>query len=116
MATLLSAPLPTEDKAASVRVANATMKFRRHGASLTDREDAVRDLVSVLEWLRPQLKVALLKEDEQDLFNIANNFGIRHMNQRQKIGYDKAIWLSWMFYHYFNTINALLHIRKRQSV
>jgi hypothetical protein len=51
-------------------------------------------LADVLEWLRPQIKMALLKEDEQDLFNIANNFGIRHMNQNQKLHYDKAVWLS----------------------
>lgn len=115
MQTLLSAPLPTGDRTASQKVADATMKFRRHGSSIADRQDAVRDLADVLEWLRPQIKTILLKEDEQELFNIANNFGIRHMNQRQKLQYDRAVWLSWMFYHYLNTINAFLHILKRQG-
>jgi hypothetical protein len=115
MKTLVSAILPTSDRTTTQKVTDATMKFRRHGSSLTDRQDAVRDLVDVLEWLRPQLKVALMKEDEQELFNIANNFGIRHLNQKQKLQYDKAVWLSWMFYHYLNTINAFLHILKRQA-
>lgn len=115
MSTLLAAPIPTSDPTTTQKVADATMKFRRHGSSLSDRQGAVRDLVDVLEWLRPQLKVTLLREDEQDLFNIANNFGIRHMNQKQKTQYDKAVWLSWMFYHYLNTINAFLHIIKRQA-
>ena len=49
------------------------------------------------------------------LFNIANNFGIRHLNQKQKLQYDKAVWLSWIFYHYLNTIAAFLHIIDRQQ-
>lgn len=116
MQTLISAPLPTGDPTTTQKVADATMKFRRHGSGLVDRQDAVRDLADVLEWLRPQIKNALLRDDEQELFKIANNFGIRHMNQQQKLQYDKAVWLSWMFYHYLNTINACLHILKKQGV
>ena len=115
MQTLIAASLPTTDRTTSQKVADATMKFRRHGSSATDRQDAVRDLADVLEWLRPQIKTALMKEDEQELFKIANQFGIRHMNQNQKLEYDKAVWLSWIFYHYLNTINACLHIIKRQG-
>ncbi|WCP72195.1 hypothetical protein [Sphingomonas hankookensis] len=115
MKTLVNAPLPTNDKTTQDKVADALMKYRRHGASISDRRDAVRDLADVLEWLRPSIKEALLKEDEQELFKIANNFGIRHMNQNQKLQYDQAVWLSWMFYHYLNTIYAFLHIIKRQS-
>lgn len=115
MSNLLSADLPTRDPTTRDKVALATMKFRRHGSSLADRQAAVRDLADVLEWLRPQLKTTLLKEDEGDLFNIANNFGIRHLNSKQKLKYDQAVWLSWMFYHYLNTINAVLHMIKRQE-
>jgi hypothetical protein len=115
MTTLLAAKPPTEDQTVQTKVADATSRFRRHGSTYKEREIAVRDLADVLEWLRPQIKTALLREDEQDLFNIANNFGIRHLNQNQKLRYDKAVWLSWMFYHYLNTINAALHIIKRQS-
>jgi len=115
MQTLIIAPLPTKDRTTIERVADATMKFRRHGSAKSDRRDAVRDLADVLEWLRPQIKSTLLREDEQDLFNIANNFGIRHMNQKQKLNYDENVWLSWIFYHYINTINAFLHILKKQG-
>lgn len=115
MATLIDAPLPTRDKTVIQRVEAARLKFRRHGSSLIDRRDAVRDLVDVLEWLRPQIKQTFLKDDEKDLFKIANTFGIRHMRQDQKINYDQAVWLSWMFYYYLNTINAFLHLIKRQE-
>lgn len=115
MKTLISAELPTKDETVITRVAEATARFRRHGTTLTEREVAVRDLANILEWLRPQIKEVLLKEDEGDLFNIANNFGIRHLNDKQKLNYDKAVWLSWIFYHYLNTIYATLHLIKRQE-
>ena len=66
----------------------------------------MRDLADVLEYLRPTAKSVLKHEDEADLFSLANNFGIRHHNQRQKTSYDEAIWLSWMFYYYLSTIHA----------
>jgi hypothetical protein len=61
-------------------------------------------LVDILESLRPKLKNVISTKDEDDLFNIANNFGIRHKNERQKIDYD-PLWLSWMFYYYLATIH-----------
>lgn len=115
MAKLLDSPLPTKDKRVTEQVADATARFRRHGTTGADRLAAVRDLAGVLEWLRPQIKETLMKEDEQELFKIANNFGVRHMNQNQKLEYDKAVWLSWMFYHYLNSINAFLHMIERQG-
>ena len=66
----------------------------------------VRDLADVLEYIRKQVKVVLLKKDESELFDLANNFGIRHFNETQKLEYDRAVWLSWMFYHYPATIHA----------
>ncbi len=111
LATLLEADLPsTDDANINEKVNAAVTKFRSYRSSLTERREAVRDLADVLEFLRPQLKTKLVKQDENDLFNIANNFGIRHHNQEQKTGYDKAIWYSWMFYFYLATIHAALRI------
>ena len=42
------------------------------------------------------------------MFNIANNFGLRHHNDRQKTGYDTALWLSWMFYLYLATLHVVV--------
>ncbi|MEQ7873123.1 hypothetical protein ABDK56_03835 [Sphingomonas sp. ASV193] len=112
---LLHAQLPTKEATITEKVFSAIDRFRRYGSSLADRQQAVRDLADVLEWLRPQIKTTLLRKDEKELFQLANNFGIRHLNQNQKLDYDKAVWLSWMFYHYLATINACLHLLKRQS-
>lgn len=105
---LLEAELPSTDpRNVDDRVAAAILKFRRHGASLGDRRDSVRSLADVLEFLRPQIKTVLTSKDEGDLFNIANNFGIRHHNETQKTDYDEAIWLSWMFYFYLSTVHVV---------
>lgn len=116
LSKLLTATLATNDCTVEERVQSAVDRFQRYGSNIDDRQKAVRDLADVLEWLRPQIKTALLKDDESDLFNIANIFGIRHLNKNQKLAYDKAVWLSWMFYHYLATINAALHLIQRQRV
>jgi hypothetical protein len=111
---LLTAPAPHDDiDNVGSRVEAAIRKFRRHRSSIENRKDAVRDLVDVLEFLRPKIKDTLTSQDEKDLFNIANNFGIRHHREDQKVAYDKAIWLSWLFYYYLATIHACLRLLEK---
>ncbi len=107
---LLDAALPEYDpQNVEKRVQAAIHKYRRHHSSLEERKDAVRDLADVLEFLRPKAKESVLsKKDESDLFNIANNFAIRHHNEDQQAHYSKAIWYSWMFYFYLATIHAMI--------
>jgi hypothetical protein len=108
---LLEAPLPSVDPDnIEARIDAARQKFRRYRSSLDERRDAIRDLADVLEFLRPKLKGIIISKDEDDLFNIANNFGIRHHNEKQKVNYDKAIWYSWLFYYYLATIHAVLRL------
>jgi hypothetical protein len=108
---LLQANLPSRDpENIENRVNNAVLKFRRYRSSIDDRRDAIRDLADVLEFLRPKLKTVITRHDENDLFNIANNFGIRHHNDSQKTEYEKAIWYSWMFYYYLATIHATIRL------
>lgn len=105
------ATLPSHDPDnIDARVQWAEKKFRRHRASLDERRDAIRDLADVLEFLRPKLNDVLSSKDERELFNIANNFGIRHHNLKQKTNYDKSIWYSWMYYHYLTTIHAAVRL------
>lgn len=115
--TSLIEAIPATDDIDNVasRIQKAILKFRRHSSSMDDRQDAIRELVDVLEYLRPKAKQYLEKKDESDLFNIANNYGIRHHNDKQKNQYDKAIWHTWMFYHYLSTIHALLHLIKKHE-
>lgn len=105
---IFNADVPSKDINIVDRINAATLKFRRHGSSIDDRRQAVRDLADVLEYLRPKVQALLTSKDENDLYNIANNFGIRHHNDKQKTSYDAAIWLSWMFYFYLATIHVVL--------
>ena len=108
---LFQADIPSKDNEnIFLRVQTATNKFRRYRATIEDRRDALRDLADVLEFIRPKLKTVITKSDESDLFNIVNNFGIRHHNEKQKNSYDQAIWYSWMFYYYLATIHAVLRL------
>lgn len=106
--TIFKADIPSSDVNINTRIDSAVLRYRRHGSTLDDRRQAVRDLADVLEYLRPKAKSLITKQDEKDLFNIANNFGIRHHNEKQKTNYDTGLWLSWMFYYYLATIHVLL--------
>lgn len=105
---IFDADLPSKDENVTSRVTAAVLRYRRHGSTVDDRRQAVRDLADVLEYLRPQVKTLLTSADEKDLFNIANNFGVRHHNDKQRTAYDTGIWLSWMFYFYLSTIHVVL--------
>ena len=67
-------------------------------------------MADVLEYLRAEAKKVLTSDDERDLFNLANNFGIRHHKHGQKTDYDQGIWLSWIFYYYLATIHACVRL------
>ncbi|SDI80644.1 hypothetical protein SAMN05216466_13540 [Paraburkholderia phenazinium] len=111
---IFNADIPSDDANVSGRVAAATLQYRRHGATIADRRQAVRELADVLEYLRPKMKELITSKDEADLFNIANNFGVRHHNEKQKTGYDASLWLSWMFYYYLSTIHVVLRKMRRE--
>lgn len=106
--SIFDADVPSNDLTITERINSAVLRYRRHSSSIDDRRQAVRDLADVLEYLRPKVKQFLSSNDEKDLFNIANNFGIRHLNDKQKVGYEQSLWLSWMFYIYLATIHVVL--------
>jgi hypothetical protein len=112
---IFDADLPTSDSKVQDRVDAAILRFRRHSSTLDDRRQAVRDLADVFEYLRPKVKALLTSKDEGDLFNIANNFGIRHHNELQKTSYD-AVWLNWMFYFYLATVHTVVRKIGKDSV
>ena len=104
---LVRTSLPTATKHADVeKVAHAIRTFHLGRSTREERKQAVRALFDVLEFHRPAVK-SLLKKDEDGLFNIANNFSIRHHRDNQKDDYDDA-WLTWMFYVNLATVHLVL--------
>jgi hypothetical protein len=116
MEPLIKAELPeTDPENIEARVTSAVSRFQRYRSSPEDRKHALRELADVLEFLRPKIKNVISTKDEADLFNLANNFGIRHHNEKQKTSYDTSIWYSWLFYHYLATIHACLRLLTRNQ-
>jgi hypothetical protein len=112
---IFDADIPSADHNIVGRLESAVLRYRRHGSTIDDRRQAVCDLIAVLEYLRPKAKALLTKADENDLFNIANNFGLRHHNEIQKTNYDGSLWLSWMFYFYLATIHVVLRKIEKET-
>lgn len=114
---LLGTPLPEGgEHDAVVKKTKAAIKlYRDRSSSPDDRRRAVRDLVDVVENLRPTIKVEALPKDEQELFKLANGFAIRHDNRNQLRQYDDKIWLSWAFWVYLATIHAVLRLKERND-
>ena len=112
---LIGAALPTKDPDIARRVSGAIALYRNRGRSEEDLRLAVRELFDALEKLRPEIKAEMLTKDEQDLFNIANNFTIRHLREHQKGNYDSAIWHQWMFYVNLSTIHVIIRLMNRKA-
>lgn len=113
---LLDAELPEDTEPEVLRkVSEAVKLFQGRGASIEDRQRAVRDLADALERLRQDVKAELLPADERALYDIANNFAIRHLNRRQRVDYNRSTWLRWMFYVYLATVHAVVRVRESQS-
>ncbi len=108
---LLIEEIPTYDpKNVDEKVKYAVQKFRRHRATAEEKREAVRLLAEVLEFLRPEIRKLPLTKDEGDLFNIANNFGIRHHRPGEKTEYDHDVYLEWIFYSYLSTIHLIIRL------
>jgi len=92
-------------------VAHAIRTFRERGASSTQKRTALALLAGALEPRRPRLR-ELLGKDEADLFNIANNFGIRHRNDRQRMGYGDE-FLDYLFGVFLSSVRLMESVEKR---
>ena len=82
------------------KVYGAIRLFYSRHSTTEDKRIALKELADVLEFIRVELKDKLPKKEVGELFNIANNYGIRHWNQKQNTDYDKEIYYPWIFHCY----------------
>jgi hypothetical protein len=87
------------------KVRSAIQKWRNRDLSVAAKKEAIRELADVFEWLKKtkNLSAVLEHKDESAIFDLANNFSIRHHNPSQKTNYDPVIWYSWIFHFYLAT-------------
>ena len=104
--------VPFDEVNVDSKVRNAITKWRNRSLSMSEKKEAIRELADVFEWLKKTkyLSNVLDSKDESALFDLANNFGIRHHNPNQKTNYDQAIWYSWIFHFYLATYHASIRL------
>jgi hypothetical protein len=104
--------VPYDEVNVDSKVRNAIIKWRNRHLSPEEKKAAIRDLADVFEWLKKtkELTKILDRKDESAIFDIANNFAVRHHNPDQKANYDRSIWYSWMFHFYLATYHAAIRL------
>jgi hypothetical protein len=100
---LLKQALATPSAADRGEVAHAVALFRGRSSSREDKRSGIVTLARVLEHRRALVKASFLSKDEGALFQIANNFDLRHRRADQQGDYDEA-FLDWVFWWYLGTI------------
>lgn len=76
-------------------------------SSPDEKKSAIKELVDILEALRDDFPKLQLSKDENDLFQIANTYAIRHANKSQKPDYDQEIFYDFIFILYLNQIKLI---------
>ena len=84
-------------------VGHAVALFRSRDADIASKRSAIVALAGVLENRRELIKTSLLRKDEGALFELANEFDLRHRKPDQRGDYDEA-FLDWIFYWYLATV------------
>lgn len=104
--------IPYDEENVDSKVRNAIIKWRNRHMDLSEKKVAIRELADVFEWLKKTKNLGgiLDKKDDAALFDIANNFAIRHHNPSQKTDYDLTIWYSWIFHFYLATYHASIRL------
>jgi len=95
----LQTPNPSDRNA----VRHAIALFRSRGVDRENKRSAVLALHRVFEDRRPLIKTELMRKDEGALFQIANEFDLRHSGERQRPDYEDA-YLDWIFWWYLATV------------
>lgn len=100
---LLEKVLQTPTPDVRDRVDHAVALFRARTATVHDKRSAVITLAGILEERRELIRDKIGKKDEGALFQIANEFAIRHQRRGQHGDYD-PIFLDWIFWTYLATV------------
>lgn len=110
---LINDSLADSDDRSKGRIQNAIAQFRARDVTPDSKRSACINLAAILEDRRSLLKEELFRKDEGALFQIANEFAVRHHSEKQKDDYDPA-FLDWIFWWYLATIDLTNKIIARE--
>lgn len=104
------------------KLKTAIKLYYRFDSNLESKKKAINILADILEPVRKQLqdilneKYEISKNDHDKLiFDIVNNFNIRHNNKKQYTDYSLAIWYDWMMQYYSSVIITYYKLIKENS-
>jgi hypothetical protein len=109
--------IPYDEINVDSKVQHAIKKWRNRHLSPVEQKEAIREMADVFEWLKKtkDLSNVFDSKDESAIFDIANNFAIRHHNPKQKTQYDSTIWFSWIFHFYLATYHAAIRLLQKKE-
>ncbi|WP_328607155.1 hypothetical protein OG943_45965 [Amycolatopsis sp. NBC_00345] len=101
----------------SDRVRHGIALYRARGSTEHDKRSAILVLAGIIEERRQLLKDNLVKKDEGALFDIANNFALRHQDLKQQRDYDPVFldWISGGTWQRSNSATTFLHAPPRRN-
>ncbi|MGN6446296.1 hypothetical protein [Amnibacterium sp.] len=94
-------------------VAEGVRMYRERGASVAQKRAALHLLAGALEPRRKAISAVVLKKDESHLFEIANNYAIRHRNADQRTDVGEP-FLDWVFWNFVSMIDLMNRIEQRE--
>lgn len=113
-AALIKEVIDSPEPVSRDSVNHAIALFRKRDATRDDKRSACLALARVLEANRPLLKGSLLKNDESLLFQLANNFDLRHRDGRQYDDYGEE-FIDWIFWIYLSTVDLINRLLKARG-
>ena len=114
-ADLVAQALQAPDTGVQERVRHAVAQFRGRTATVYDKRLAVLTLAGILEERRELIGTRIGSKDEGALFQIANQFAIRHQHRNQQGDYD-PVFLDWIFWWYLGTVELTDRLLDRSRV
>lgn len=104
----------TEDSTSKNSVDHAIALFRKRDSTFEDKRSACAELALILEDRRDLIQENFLKKDEKLIFQLANQFHIRHRDGRQHGDYAVE-FLEWIFWIYLSTVELTNQIIDSQG-
>ena len=104
------------------KMSSASRMYYRFDSSMEEKKKAINILADILEPIRDNVKDIFDKDHlgkkphDKLIFDIVNNFNVRHNKDNQKLDYSKEIWYDWMMQYYTSVIIAYYKIQKDREL
>lgn len=105
------------------KLCTASEMYYRFDSDEEIKKKAINILADILENVREEVKTLLnseyqinKKQHDGLIFDIVNNYNIRHNNKSQMTDYSKEVWYDWMMQYYTSTIITFYRLKKKSEL